>query len=169
MFRGFLMLFGIVLFSGAARLAEPQKKLGNVQSEDEIKIEILQGEVDGYPLFASINASLKEYRQKKDLPWFVSISTKFLHPSKNGLPGDDEFAGLNDWEDLIEARIGKVCRYAYLGHVTHKGSREVLFYVDSREPAESALKKLKEEQSTLKFDFGVNRDDDWKSVAIYFK
>lgn len=169
MFKGFLMFFGIILFLGPALLAEPQKGIGNIQSEDGIKIEILQGEVDGYPLFASINSSLKEYSRKGDLPWFVSVSTKFLRPSKNGMPEENEFSGLNDWEDLVEARIGKVCRYAYLGHVTYKGSREVLFYVDSREAVESALKRLQGEQKTLKFDFGVSRDDRWESVAIYFK
>ena len=166
--KSFLVLLGAAfLFAVLAQKPPLQKNTGNIQSEDEIQIAILQGEVDGYPIFVSINSSLKKYAHKSDLPWFVSASTKFQEPAEKGLPKNEEFPGLNESEDLVEARIGKVCRYAYLGHVTHKGEREILFYVDSREAAEDALKKLKGEQRTLKFDYGVTRDDSWKSVAHY--
>jgi hypothetical protein len=63
------LLFGIVLIIGdTVSTQAPQHRTGNVQSEDEIRITVLQGDLDGYPFFVSINSSLKESGRKSELP-----------------------------------------------------------------------------------------------------
>ena len=166
-----MISFTLVVFLASAfgSLQGANPKVGNVQPESDIKINVIQGKVDGYPLFVSVNSSLKDFKSQSELPWLVEASTNFADPTENGLPKEAEFKSLNDWEDSVEASLAKVCRYVYAGHVTQKGERIALFYVDSHDAAISALDKFKAAPGSRLFSFVVRRDEKWERIAAYLK
>lgn len=148
----------------------PQDKSASTQKpseKDSRQFSLIKGEMDGHPLFAIIASDLKKYPAKTKFPWFLSVSTPLIGPTADGLPQGKDFEALNDWEDKIEARIAKLGRYFYVGHVTWNGSREELFYLEKPEPTVSALKKVRDSHSTRTFDFRCEKDKDWKNVSRY--
>jgi hypothetical protein len=127
----------------------------------------MQGEIDGHPLFAMIVSDLEKYPSKSRFPWLLSLSTPLIDPTPEGLPKGKDFDSVNEWEDGIEARIAKLDKYYYVGHVTWNGSREALFYLEKPEPIVSALKKVRDNHSTRPFDFRYEKDEGWKKMAPY--
>ena len=85
---------------------------------------VLKGEIDGYPILATIDMSLRDYKEKANVPWFLSISTPLIKPTSDGLPTPQDAGQLNKWEDALEKHIAAETRFIWVGHVTWKGHRE---------------------------------------------
>jgi hypothetical protein len=148
----------------------PQYKSASAQKpseKDDRQFSLIKGEMDGHPLFAIIASDLKTYPPKSKFPWFLSLSTPLIGPTADGLPQGEDFAALKAWEDDMEARVAKLGRYFYVGHVTWNGSREALFYLEGPEPTVSVLKKVRDSHSTRAFDFRCEKDGGWKKVSHY--
>jgi hypothetical protein len=167
--RDFIVgVFMVPFFSRLVSMwQKPASKAQNA-SPSAGKFSVFRGEKDGYPLFAMIDVSLRDYKSKASFPLFLSISTPLINPAKDGLTTDQDSSALNDWEDLLESKIAAECRFVYVGHVTWNGSREILYYVDKSESVVPMLKKLADGHSTRRFAFRCERDDKWDSVKVYF-
>jgi hypothetical protein len=124
---------------------------------------------DGQPLFATIDTSLRDGRLKSDHPWFLSISTPILHPTKYGLTTDDEASMLNDWEDALEKEFSGECRFVYVGRITWNGTRELLFYVDRPDSIVPKLEKLAQDGTRRQFNVRHERDEQWEEVRPYLE
>lgn len=129
-------------------------------------VEVLEGNVGGYPLIAVVMAGLRNHESKHLTPWFLSISTPFV-VSAQGLPTSEEVVGLDQWEQLIEGEIAGLATVMRIGRVTWNGRRELLYYVDSPERASSRLRSLMRCDGVRQFDFQCNQDDDWHNVEMY--
>jgi hypothetical protein len=130
---------------------------------------VFEGEMDGRPLIATIDMALLGYESRAALPWFLSLSTPLIEPSKDGLPTPGDSISLNEWEDSVEKRIAAACQFVYVGHVTWNGSREVIYYIDRHEPVASLLRKLNDDRATRPFAFVCERDEKWDKISIYFR
>jgi hypothetical protein len=130
---------------------------------------VFQGELDGHPLVAMIDMSLRDCESKASFPWFLSVSIPLINPNKNGLNSDNDASALNAWEDSLETAITAECRFVYIGRVTWNGSREVLYYVDKPETLERRLKEPGSALRTRAFAFRCERDDRWDRISVYFK
>src|SRR5437868_6426291 len=95
---------------------------------------IVEAEFDGSPLIAVVSEQLRDLEGKDAMPWFVGVSTALSNPTPDGLPTGQEADALNKWEDIIEKEISSRCRFFFVGRVTWKGHRELIYYVD--EPKE---------------------------------
>jgi len=148
----------------------PQDKPASAQKpseKDSRQFSLIKGEMDGHPLFVIIASDLKTYPPKSKFPWFLSLSTPLIGPTADGLPQGEDFAALNAWEDDMEARVAKLGRYFYVGHVTWNGSRQALYYLEKPEPTVNALRKVRDSHSTRAFDLHCEKDKDWKNVSRY--
>lgn len=137
--------------------------------KDNRQFSLVQGEMNGHPLFATIASDLKKYPSKSKLPWFLSLSTPLIDPTADGLPQGKDFDELNAWEDEMEARIAKLSKYYYVGHVTWNGSREALFYLEKPEPIVSELTKVRDTHSTRPFAFVCEKDEGWEKISPYIQ
>ena len=147
-----------------------QHKSGTPQKpseKDDRQFSVIRGEKDGHPLFAIIASDLTKHPAKAKFPWFLSLSTRLDNPTADGLPQGKDFDALKAWEDEIEARIAKLGKYFYVGHVNWNGSREVLFYLEKPEPVARELKRIRDSHSTRPFDFHYEKDEGWNNVSRY--
>jgi hypothetical protein len=153
----------------SALWSKSASRTGGARTQSHEKFSVFKSEMDGHPLIATIDVGLHGYESKASLPWFLSLSTRLIEPTKDGLPTPGDSIALNEWEDLVEKRIAAVCPFVYVGHVTWNGSREVLYYIERDEPAASVLRKLRDDRVTRPFAFLCERDDEWDKTSIYFK
>jgi uncharacterized protein DUF695 len=130
---------------------------------------VLQRLKNGHPLFATIDTSLRDGKVRAGFPWFLSLSTPILHPTKDGLTTDGEASTLNDWEDSLEKQLSGECRFVYVGRVTWNGTRELLYYVDRPGSIVPKLEKLAQDGSRRQFTVRYEHDEQWKQVSSYFE
>jgi len=133
------------------------------------KFELLEADVDGHPLIAMIDMSLRKFKGKSRMPWFLSLSTPLSKPDSRGLPSQKEAEELNQWEDSIEADLASSCKYAFVGRVTCDGHRELLYYIDQPEPAVPHLQELINRRTLRPFAFRCEQDPGWSAVSIYLE
>lgn len=145
-----------------------RKKPGSVPPNGENFV-VMKGEIDGHPLFAMIDVSLRNFDDTQELPYFLSVGTRLVSPTEDGLPTRSEADDLNAWEDVVEARLRPQGRLVFIGRVTWKGERELLYYVDKQQPFVETLKSLSDAQSTRPFAFACERDEKWRKADFWFK
>ena len=111
-----LLVAGIVLMRNRQRHANSQSGT----------FSILQGNIDGHPLFAMIDMGLRNSPDRQVLSFFLSVSTPLTNPTSGGLPTRSDAENLNTWEDAVEASLRSAGKFVFVGRVTWNGHRELL-------------------------------------------
>lgn len=165
-----LLVFVVVpLFLGLFKTKQTSRASHTATHADNNTFAILHGDIDGHPLFASIDTSLRDYKSKDRFPWFLSISVPLKNPNKDGLTTAQEAEQLNEWEDSLEKQIAAECNLVYVGRVTWNGHRELLYYIDQPKPVHLRLKSLIDSHAMRPFTFLCERDEKWEKVSVYFR
>lgn len=128
---------------------------------------IFQGMIDGRPLIAMISAALRGFTGKETLPFFLSVGTQLRNPTSNGLPTSVEADDLDKWEQEVESLLTQLGRLAFVGRVTWNAQRELLYYLESNEPSETALNAFSDKKSTRNFRFSCEKDSEWHRAALW--
>lgn len=128
---------------------------------------VLQGNVDGRPMFAMIDMGLRNSPDRQALPFFLSLSTPLMNPTSDGLPTKSDADNLNTWEDAVESRLRSAGKFAFVGRVTWNGHRELLYYLSTPQPAIEDLKTLADSHSTRPFAFTYERDEKWMKADFW--
>jgi hypothetical protein len=128
---------------------------------------VVQGEMDGRPLIATINMGLCGYSEKPAVPWFLSISTPLRNPRPDGFPGQEDDSDLNEWEETVEKGLREEGPVVFVGRVTWNGHRELLYYISNASSSAKRIQRLIDEGSTRPFAFRCERDDKWEKVSIW--
>jgi len=163
-----LTAIGIVVLCVAASLAmrnrqkKSQAKQINVSQDGSFSI--MQGEVDGRPLFALIDMRLRDFADKQRFPFFLSLSTSLSNPTSEGLPTRSDADNLNAWEEAVEARVQSASIFVFVGRVTWNGHRELLYYVGDQQ---STIETLKTLPGTRPFAFTCERDEKWRKADFW--
>lgn len=129
---------------------------------------VYRSELDGKPLFATIDTKYSNYSEKSRFNWFLSISMPLVDPTHDGLTTRGEANELNKTEDLLEKKIAQIGDFCHIGRVTWNGYREVIYYVNDPEKIAKSLQDIIDSGEFRDFSFRCEKDDDWKNVQIYF-
>ncbi|HTU33295.1 MAG TPA: DUF695 domain-containing protein [Candidatus Acidoferrum sp.] len=157
--------FAVGLLIGATLLIAFRRNRGTPANAGTFAV--FQGRLDGRPVFATIDTSLRNFPDKSKFPYFLSIETKLESPTPDGLTRVNEADELNAWEDELETRLKSVGEVVFVGRVTWNGRRELLYYTDGDRRFEQALTVLSGSTSMRSFRFSSERDDRW-SKANYW-
>jgi hypothetical protein len=150
-------------FSKAAQL------LRNSDPKANDDFSILEGNRDGHRIVVMANKAARNSEVKSSLPWFLTISTRLINPTEDGLTTNEEATELNAWEGQLERVIKAERRFFYVGRTTCSGSRELLYYVDAPGNLSETLKKLNEGTTTRSFTCSLEKDDKWEKVSAYLR
>ena len=130
---------------------------------------VMEGESEGYPVVAMVSSRLQGYEKKQSAPWFLSLSTRLLEATPQGLPTANEAEALNQWEDTIEKEISSRSKFFFVGRVTWKGHRELLYYVQKPKEVAEAIQNLIDRYAVRTCTFRYEQDKDWRNVSIYLR
>lgn len=133
---------------------------------DPKEFSVLEGDLDGHRVVAIIREGL---RSRKDTPWFLGFSTPLSNPTAEGLPTAQEAEDLNRWEDLLERNITSRCTSVFVGRVTWKGYRELLYYIDEPTHVVQEIEQLRNAHKLRPFAYRYECDPQWSNVAIYMR
>jgi hypothetical protein len=162
-----LIIIGIVILLAAGFLLT-RNRAGQIKSQLGT-FSILQGNIDGRPMFATIDMGLRNSPERQVLPFFLSISTPLVDPTADGLPTRSDADNLNAWEEVVEASLRPAGKFVFVGRVSWNGHRELLYYLSSEHPAVDALQTLLDGHSTRSFAFRCERDEKWTKADLWLK
>jgi hypothetical protein len=163
---GIVVLLAVGFLAMRNKQKNSQGKRTNVVSQDGT-FSIFQGEVDGHPMFATIDMGLRDLPDKQMLPFFLSLSAPLINPTGEGLPTRSDAESLNAWEDAVEAQLRSGGRFVFVGRVTWNGHRELLYYLATQQPSVEALRTLSDAHSTRPFAFTCERDEKWTKTDVW--
>ncbi len=130
---------------------------------------VMEGEYDGYPMVAMISSEVQHRKDKSSTPWFLSFSTPLSDSTPKGLPTTKEADDLNRWEDIIDREMSSLCKFVFIGRVTWKGNRELLYYIERPEHVVQEIQKLINGGTMRPFAFRCEQDAEWTNVKIYMQ
>ncbi len=133
--------------------------------DDEKRFSVMEGKMDDYPLIAMIQEGLRDFKSRHDTPWFLGFSTPLSSPTSQGLPTIKEADELNRWEDFLDREIQLRCKSIFVGRVTWRGNRELLYYVDDTQQIIAQVQKLIDDGKLRPFAFRYEQDPTWKNVS----
>jgi regulator of RNase E activity RraB len=83
-------------------------------------------------------------------------------PKDDGLSSREEFQLLGSIEDVLTESMLARLKAEFVGRITTDGRREFYFYAPGSEGLDLVVKKVNDQFSDYKFDFGSQADSKWK-------
>jgi len=136
---------------------------------DPTTFSVMEGDFEGYPMVAMIREELQDYEPKSSTPWFLGFSSPLSNPTPEGLPTAKEADDLNRWEDVVDREISSRCKSVFVGRVTWKGNRELLYYIDEPGQIIPQIQKLIDSRTLRPFAFRYEQDAEWSNISIYLR
>ncbi len=129
----------------------------------------LEAELDnGRPLIAIINTTLLEWDSKASHPWILEVEINYDGDNNNGMPDDNTYELLNNFEDEIMLEIKDFDGYLYIGRQTADNSREIYFAcTDFRKPSKILHELKKKYSGKLDLTYDIYKDKYWQSYERF--
>lgn len=127
---------------------------------------VMEGELDGTPIFAVINNSWANWQFKPMFTWLIKISIDF-EGNETGLPDTDQLSEIQKLEDEVIARLNpkNIC---VVGRVTNNHQSSVFIYSNEyRECSRIVYEILKEQVTDMDLDYQISKDKYWRAVEQY--
>jgi len=120
---------------------------------------ILKGEVDGQPVFATVNLALKRVDHLL-MDDHLSVTIPLETPTPQGLTTTEEADALNALEDELRKALGNdaVC----IGRETGQKKRIIHFHVSSSGRAEDRARAWRKRHSSRQMEITVRHDPSWE-------
>lgn len=123
---------------------------------------------NGRPLIAMINTTLLDWESKASHPWILKIEVKYEGDHNNGMPDNDTYESLNNFEEEIITELKDIDGYLNVGRQTADNERIIYFACkDFRKPSKTLHDFKKKYSGKLKFIFDIYKDKYWQSLERF--
>ena len=122
--------------------------------------------IDGHRHISLLNLAYRDYPRKSEFPWFLLVSIPLQHPRRDGLCSPAENAELDGVQNSIMQIVAANSQFHFIGRITHRGVRELVFHIDEPFRAVEALDEA-EKSGPRPYTFGATRDDEWQAVSPF--
>ena len=85
-----------------------------------------------------------------------------MHQNPRGLPTDEEAATLNQLEDRLTAGLSAFPELHFIGRVTLKGRRELVYYLKDPKQVDAWLTRLAKTDQPRAWEYQIAEDPEWK-------
>lgn len=122
---------------------------------------VSRGQYEGKPIFTRFNAALLPLAGRVEFSKQIGVAVPLNDPTEDGLPQGNEFAQLDEIEDLLERRLTEGNESLFAGVITTKAMREFVLYTSNAEQAVVKIKQLTQEITHHRLQWVVNDDPQW--------
>lgn len=120
--------------------------------------------------FVNINQAYDNYPNKRYFPWCAQLLLEFKDKDESGYPTDQEAEVLNELEDKIENFLQEKHKVHFIGRITRKDFRDLIYYIDQPRLDQDGTKKFFDEISLIRgVNFDLDKDPEWKFVSGLIK
>ena len=141
-----------------------EKYEGVLQNTDNAEFSILEAELEsGNKLIATINTDILNWGNKASHPWLLNIAIKYESQANNGMPDEETYQLLNEFENKVLEELKDFDGYLNIGRQTADNVREIYFACkDFRKPSK-LLHKLTGDNPNMNITYDIYKDKYWRS------
>ena len=145
-----------------------EKYSGSLYDTDSYTYSCLEAELkNGRPLVAIVNRTLLEWDSQASHPWILEVEIKY-DGDDNGMPDDDTYEFLNNFEEEIMLDLKDFEGYLNVGRQTADNSREIYFACkDFRKPSIVLYELTKKYSGQLDLTYDIYKDKYWRSFERF--
>ncbi|MGM0479835.1 MAG: DUF695 domain-containing protein [Bacteroidota bacterium] len=116
--------------------------------------------------FVNVNQAYDNYPNKKYFSWCAQLVIEFKDKNENGHPTDQEAEVLNELEDKIEGFLKEKHKVHFIGRVTRKDFRDLIYYIDQPRLDQERTRVFFDDISSIRgVNFDLDEDPEWKLVS----
>jgi len=120
---------------------------------------------NGLPVLAILNQALIEWDSKASHPWMLVIEIKYDGKNNNGMPGDEVYELMNEFEEKLIAGLPDMEGYLNIGRETHNSKRTIFFACKEFRKASKVSNALIEEYTErLDASYTIYKDKYWMTL-----
>lgn len=129
----------------------------------------LEAELEnGRPLIAIINTTLLDWDRKASHPWIMVAQLTYDGDAQNGMPDEQTYALLNDFEDDLMLELKDKDGYLNIGRQTADNEREVYFACrEFRQPSKVLSKLSLKYGPKVAISYRIYKDKYWQSFERF--
>jgi hypothetical protein len=122
---------------------------------------------DGWGL-ATINKAYDNYPNKALFRWYAIINIDLQDKNENGHPTDREAEVLIKMEESILDFLRRGRTVHFIGRVTRRGERDLLFYLDNRKFDSAETQAFFDSLNAIRpLNFEIQKDPKWSLVKSF--
>lgn len=123
---------------------------------------------NGRPLIAIVNSTLLNWHSKASHPWILKVEIHYDGNDNNGMPDNNTYDLLNEFEEQIMLELKDFDGYLNIGRQTADNSREIYFACkDFRKPSKVLHDLSKNYSDKLDLNFDIFKDKYWQSFERF--
>jgi hypothetical protein len=120
---------------------------------------------NGLPVLAIINQELMEWDSKASHPWMLVIEIKYDGENNNGMPGNEVYELMNEFEEKLIGELPDTEGYLNIGRQTHDSKRTIFFACKEFRKASKASNTMIEEYAEkLDASYAIYKDKYWMTL-----
>lgn len=141
-----------------------EKNKGKRYNTENDEYSTLEAEDEnGLPLIVMVNRELPDWDAKASHPWMTIIEIRYDGEDNNGMPGDDVYNLMNDFEEDLMKKAPDSEGYLNLGRQTYNGVRTIYFAcMEFRNSTKIVSGLLNNYRDKLEMTFDVFKDKYWR-------
>jgi hypothetical protein len=116
----------------------------------------------GGPVLITVNLGFKNFSAKRAYPWLVQVNLTPAEKNRFGHPTRDEAEVLNAIEDSITDALLDATAVQFVGRVTSRGSRELVYFAADAKKAHEVLNALTMKKQPRKWEYSISKDEGWE-------
>lgn len=117
------------------------------------------------PLLALVNQSLMEWDAKPSHPWMMTIEIKYDGRNNNGMPTNEAYALMGEFEDELTKTLTDADGYLSLGRETYDNTRTSFFACkDFRNASKKTRELVDKYKGRLDIDYDIYKDKYWRTM-----
>lgn len=134
--------------------------------------QIIEFNQEGKFGIAVVNTALKSAELKDVFSWNCSIMLEIENAAENGLPIEDEFSILDEFEEYLDENIKgenkEKPNALFFGRVTWNSTRQLIWKVYEPKISNDFLEELIESENyPFEFDYRIEEDENWELTKWY--
>lgn len=145
-----------------------EKHEANYYDSEDDKFTMYEAELEnGLPLLAAMNTTLLDWNNKPSHPYIIRICINYT-TEQNGLPSQDVFDLMNEFEDILIENLPDKRGYLHIGRQTGDSLKEVYFVSkEFRNCSKIITNIIAQYPNRLKIDYDIYKDKYWQTFERF--
>lgn len=122
---------------------------------------------DGLPVIALLNKTLLEWDAKSSHPWMMIIEIKYESDNDSGMPNNEIFELMGQFDDELTDFLPNTEGYLNLGRKTGDGERTIYFACKEFKKSSKTTHELIKKYSDLSISYDIYKDKYWMTMNRY--
>jgi Family of unknown function (DUF695) len=139
-----------------------------VDDSDDTYLQYEAETKEGLPIIAILNQTLLEWDAKSSHPWMMVIEIKYENENDSGMPDDETFELMGQFDDELTDLLPNTEGYLNIGRQTGDGERTIYFACkEFKKSSKTTHELIQKYANRLSISYEIYKDKYWMTMNRY--